>query len=386
MADIRQIKQRTNIVQVIGRYVRLQEKGGKATGICPFHDDHHPSLQVDMARQTFTCFACGAHGDVFSFLQKIENCSFAEAVNKLDTGTVNRCTGQEKRAERKSPPPDPALRHRNEEYLRMLMPYLPPHTELTDTYLAFEVGLSPVWLPPAFKAMSGRIVFPIRDDAGALTGFAGRRPKDEGESLPPKYINSSLAGGYNKSETLYALFRAKDAIQASGEVYLTEGYKDALAMHAAGFVNTVALGGTALTDGQVALLKKYGTEKAFLFADADRAGQDAAGKMERQLHRERIDTLRIPAETHHDPDSLFREMGAQAFAAYVRRTSHPPVLLREKDLLYNETALRETLKDLIRQYRHTADERSREDILHTLYHRLDQYTLLSQTLSRTGVV
>jgi len=400
--DIKQIKQNTNIVRIIGQYVNLQEKGNKAVGLCPFHNDHHPSLTVDSRRQTYTCYACGAHGDVFTFIQQIENIGFTEAALLIENGKVK--IENEKKLPKSKPNFQLSTSNfqlKNEEYLRSLMPYIPAHSELTDTYLAFEVGLSPVMVPPAFKHFSGRIIFPIRNDEGLLVGFAGRmQPPSplkgglvESPQNPPfsrlgggKYINSSLADGFRKGDVLYGLYKAKETIVCSGEVYLTEGYKDTLAMHAAGFVNTVALCGTALTEGHIALLKKYGVEKVFLFLDNDRAGEEAMHKIAGRLSREGIDSLRIAAEAGHDPDSLFCEKDAVGFAGYIKEASHPPVLLRDGNPYDNEIALQTAISDLVRHYRRTHDTQLRQDILHTLYHRLDQYSILSQELGRTGAV
>lgn len=377
--DIKQIKESRCISRVIGEYVELHTKGRQLVGLCPFHDDHHPSLLVDIGKQRFACFACGAKGDVFAFVQRIENIPFAEAARKL-AGSNRWEAGSSKREAGSLPPT--ASRLPLTAYLQSLMPYIPPHPELTDTYLAFEVGLSPVEVKPEFKAFSGRIIFPIRNDEGRLVGFAGRAVK-EGRA---KYINSSLADGFDKSQTLYGLFRAKEDVLRTHEIYLTEGYKDALAMHAAGFTNTVALGGTALTDGHIALLRKYEAEKVFLFLDGDKAGREAADKIDSKLREEGIDTWCITAEHTHDPDSLFREQERSAFANSIQTASRPPVRLRNGTALYNETALQETIKELLRRYRHTTNPQLRYDLLHLLYHRLDQYSYLSHELHRPGML
>lgn len=182
--------------------------------------------------------------------------------------------------------------------------------------------MAPVLVPREWKAMSGRLIFPIRDDGGVLVGFAGR-----GQTASPKYINSAAASGYRKGETLYGLYQAKETVKASGEIYLVEGYKDALAMHAAGFTNTVALSGTAFTEGHRQLLETYGVEKAYILMDADKAGREAAEKVTSQLSATNCQhsaSAIVNLPEGDDPDSLFRKLGKEAFALFIRTASHPP--------------------------------------------------------------
>ncbi len=404
---MKQIKASTDIGRVIGQYVSLQQKGGKLTGLCPFHDDHHPSLTVDCRRQTFTCFACGTYGDVFTFIQRIENCSFAEAVNRLSDGWKPPGGITKKKPIPVPQPPaglpvSPAYHGVNDEFLRLLMPYIPTHPELTDTYLAFGTGVSPAVLPARWRKFAGRIIFPVRDDQGWLVGFAGRR-QGEAEGSP-KYINSSLNEGYRKGYTLYGLFRAKEAIRQTGEAVIVEGYKDALAMHAAGIVNTVALCGTALTDGQVALLKQYGTERACLLTDADDAGREAALKITGLLETHAMEAHTAALPEGDDPDSLFRRLGRESFAAYVRQFVPTPDLLGRMvtdgmRLLYEnagpdiqvcldcEEKLQRLIRGLcIRMRQLPPSSIARNDLARMLSLRLEQYGYVSRALNRPGAV
>ena len=167
------------------------------------------------------------------------------------------------------------------------MPYACGNSELTPAYLDFEVGQSPVNVPKEWYAMRNRVIFPIRDEAGQLIVFAARRLAD-GNPDEPKYINTSTAGGYKKSDHLYALNRAKEAIVREGFVFVGEGYKDAIAMHAAGLTNTVALCGTALTGGQVELLKRYTGHRANALENTETIKKSQKSKKSLQKEEKKV--------------------------------------------------------------------------------------------------
>ena len=268
--EIQELKASLSIREVIGRYTKLNRVGRRWMGLCPFHGDRHPSLSVDEEKGSFVCYACGERGDVFAFVSKIENVGFVEAANKLS-------------------------------------------------------------VPERWKAMRNRLVFPVRDEEGRLAGFAARRLSDEDRDKP-KYVNSETGGLYRKSELLYGLYEAREAIRREGSVFLVEGYKDVLAMHAAGFRHTVALCGTALCTGHIALLKRY-TTSVHVMLDADKAGRKSADAIVPTLAGEGMEAVRIGLPEGDDPDSLFRRLGREAFAAYVReavrqtRPSEEQVLL-----------------------------------------------------------
>lgn len=323
--DIQRLKASNRIEDVVSGYVTLSRRGSNLMGLCPFHDDRHPSFMVNPAKGTYRCFGCGEHGDVIEFVRRMERLSFPEALERL--GAQMHEERRTLREEKPLPPPTPtpcsdAQVKKNEAFLSTLLPYASGCPELSPTYLDFEVGMSPVCTPPEWSAMSGRIIFPIRDEDGRLIGFAGRRTSDndpDGE----KYINTSAKRGYNKGSHLYALYRAKEAIRREGFVFVTEGYKDAIAMHAAGYANTVALGGTAMTDLQAALLSSL-TDTLCLLLDGDKAGRDAARKIasEKDHLFRRVSVLTLPQEA--DPDSLFRLLGREVFCGIVRHLMSEP--------------------------------------------------------------
>lgn len=324
--EIQTLKSSLRIEEVIARYLPLNRSGNHYTGLCPFHADHHPSLAVSPDRQTYACFSCGAKGDVFAFIQQIEQCTFAEALSRL-----KRDNGESKMEKRElkmntketlTPPDQPAIAERNQRFLSALLPYASGHTELSSAYLDFEVGQSPTLVPKQWNTMRNRIIFPIRDEEARLVGFAARR-LDDTNTETPKYINTSARDGYHKGETLYGLHRAKEAIQKTGIIFVTEGYKDTIAMHAAGFTNTVALSGTALTAAHILLIKKYAA-RVYLLLDADPPGRAAASKALSMLVAAHIEAENVALPPDHDPDSLFRQWGKKAFAAMLRKLADRP--------------------------------------------------------------
>lgn len=323
--DIQSLKSSLRIEEVIGRYISLQRRGNSYAGLCPFHADHHPSLAVSADKQSFTCFACGEKGDVFAFVEKIEQCSFMEAVGKLGGAGASKMTPPLASGVSASPLEkgkrvcDPRT---NSTFLASLLPYASGDSDLSAAYLDFEVGQSPRQVPKEWYGMRGRVIFPIRSEAGQLVGFAARRA-DDSDTDSPKYVNSSARSGYHKGQLLYGLNRAKEAIRTTGIAFITEGYKDTIAMHAAGFTNTVALSGTALTDAHIALLKQY-TSRVYLLLDADKAGRKATRKALSQLLAARIEADSISLPEGEDPDALFRHSGKQALTALIRKAITAP--------------------------------------------------------------
>lgn len=315
--EINNIKQSApQIEEVIGRYVQLTRKGKSLLGLCPFHEDHHPSLSVNPEKQYFTCFACGEKGDVIHFLQKIERVSFGEAVKKLKIENGKLKIKSEVKPEVKLTKRVCETEKQNLLFFSSLLPAASGDSDLTPTWLDFGVGTSPAMVVGEWKAMRNRLVFPIRDEEGILVGFGARRLTETSGS--PKYINSPTSELYRKNEILYGLHIARKVIREKQYAILVEGYKDVLAMHAAGFRNTVALCGTALCDGHIALLKKY-TSRVLVMLDADTAGRKASEKAVYLLRMQGIRAYGVELPEGEDPDSLFRLWGKDRFTGYLRK-------------------------------------------------------------------
>ena len=389
---INELKDSLRIEDVIGAYVHLEHKaGGKCLGICPFHDDSHPSMSVHKGKQIFKCFSCDVGGDVFAFIQKREQCSFVDAVKILRErfagGSVPLIMHTPVKVQSK-PKPEPtpahleALEAQNHRFLLTLYgfhpeladvgewdittdtPTTPLQTEglpppqldsingvgldtthpistltgvkaiepsgkyhpdcrgITQTYVDFEVVMARRSVPHGFAAMAGRIIFPIRDANGRLVGFAGRttfNPTQEQKKYVKKYMNSSSDGLYKKNETLYGLFQASNAIRNEGFCFLNEGYKDVLAMVAAGYPNSVAQCGAAFTNDQALLLKKY-TSRVAVLMDADERGRNIAAEAIKVLQKNGIQTCDLVLPPGEDPDSLFRRLGRKSFRAIIRES------------------------------------------------------------------
>ncbi|WP_455637992.1 DNA primase [Parabacteroides sp.] len=352
-----QILEKARLEEVVERYLPLRRNGSSGknlVGLCPFHDDRHPSLHINVKEQYYKCFACGEGGDLFKFVQKMEGCDFRTALKKLaawyglsDTGDDFQPVKYLPVKRKKQPVPvEPVSQISIEHLLRshrmmldMLMEYIPENEILRETYNAFEVGIAPALLPRDYYYLSGRLVFPIRNERGDLVAFSGRyRGETKGTDIR-KYMNSSTSPVYHKSELLYGLYQAQEVIRSRGFVYITEGYKDMLAMHAAGFRNTVALCGTALTEQHILLLKQY-THRAVVMLDGDTAGYINSQKSVALLTEHNFTVERIILQPGGDPDSLLSVMGVTRFVRYIQSSTRRCRLeAYEADLLYQERRL-----------------------------------------------
>lgn len=345
--EIESLKGRVDLVKVVGHYLPLEKKGTAWLGLCPFHDDHHPSLRVDPSKGMYHCFSCGVGGDVFRFVQEKEGCGFPDAVRicadichlsvpTLGAGVqkTNRVeqTEQKKKSDQMKPQlPAPTIEE-NEEYGKSLLPYDPGMEELRETYAAFGVGIAPAVVPKAWEFTRGRIVFPIRNDREELVAFAARYRGDLSVGKIPKYINSSTSAIYKKEELLYGWYRAVKRVGETGVVFLTEGYKDTLAMHAAGFSNTVAICGTHLSEYHIARIQKEAVTVC-LILDADEVGRKTVTEITPKLRKAGLRVIDILPERGKDADEIFRAMGREAFIGWMRQRMIPKERQEAESLL-----------------------------------------------------
>lgn len=312
------VQQATDLVRLIGEQVALRPKGKEFAGLCPFHDDKNPSMQVSPAKQIYKCFSCGAGGDAFSFVMNYHKMNFPEAIKHL----AERA-GIEVEEEKGSGFGDqgagPSERKRIAganaqavEFFRALLKH-PEHGTVARDYIEkrgispemvadFQIGYAPDrwdglvqtiqskgWESDGFELaglvsqrdsggfydrLRHRLIFPIFDAIGRPIAFGGRKIREEDE---PKYLNSPETKLFNKSATLYGLNLAKKPIIDSKTAVIVEGYTDVIACHQGGARNVVATLGTALTGEHVAELRRY-AEKVVLIFDADEAGQKAADR------------------------------------------------------------------------------------------------------------
>ena len=348
---IDEIRERTDIVEVVSSYLPLKRSGVNHQGLCPFHQEKSPSFNVNSARQIFHCFGCGVGGNVFSFLMRMEGLSFPDAVRRL-----GEKVGVEVEEEAVSPE---EVRRRDERerilrinevagefYQQLLLTdeegapgrrYLRQRGYESEIVRTFQLGFAPGGWESLAKHLTGksfssedsqkaglvrpgkqergdydlfrnRLLFPIHDLQGRMVAFGGRVLDD---SLP-KYINSPETAVYHKGQTLYGLYQARDAMRHNGEALVVEGYFDVLALHRAGFSGAVATCGTALTADHARLLKRY-ADKILLIFDEDAAGRQATFRAMDALVPAGLSVSVVTMPVGEDPDSLLKEKGEEGF-------------------------------------------------------------------------
>ena len=316
--DVEAVRERTDIAAIVSGYLQLKKAGrDNLTGLCPFHAEKTPSFSVSPSKQLFHCHGCGEGGTVFTFLQKLENLSFPEAVERLAAaaGITLRYEGQTQ-AERRTAGRRQAFHRAIGEAASMYNRVLVQEREGADAreYLTsrgigpesierFGIGYAPGYADYLLKRLSrtyspellvdagliskddqgnlrdrfrGRVMFPIHDLSGSAVGFGGRLLA--GPHAPPnaaKYVNSPETPVYRKGSLLYNLHRAKADLARSGRAFLVEGYTDVIALDRAGIGAAVATCGTALGEDHIRLLARF-SQSVVLAFDSDEAGARAA--------------------------------------------------------------------------------------------------------------
>ncbi|MFT5422686.1 MAG: DNA primase [Phycisphaerales bacterium] len=322
MSDDRlQVRDASDIVDIVGEVVNLQPKGREFVGLCPFHEDHKPSMAVVPHKQMYHCFSCGAGGDVFTFVQEFHKMGFREALEMLAEKAGIELT------KFNGPKREPGALGRVDlseanTFANRFYQSLLSHEEhgaaargvierrgiSPEMVERFELGVSPDrWdglglkiksaqlseeafvgagllktrdSGGSYDALRNRLIFPIQDQTGKTIAFGGRIIAEDDE---PKYLNSPETLLFNKSQTLYGLPQALAAIKREKTTIIVEGYTDVIACHQAGIENVVGTLGTALTPGHARVLRRL-CETIVLLFDGDEAGQKAAGRgMERLL-------------------------------------------------------------------------------------------------------
>ncbi|MEG1970996.1 MAG: DNA primase [Burkholderiaceae bacterium] len=336
---------RVDVVDVVGRYVQLKKGGQNQLGLCPFHNEKSPSFTVSPSKQFYHCFGCGAHGSAIGFLMEYRGLGYVEAIRELAQSaglTVPDEPGNVEKASRTRALTD-LMGEAAEFYKTRLkaspttIDYLKNRGVSGVTAARFSLGFSPdSWQPlkeafatyedsrlqeaglvivgdegKRYDRFRGRLMFPIRNSRGAVIGF-GARVLGSGE---PKYLNSPETPVFHKGQELYGLFEGREAIRANGRAVVVEGYMDVIQLSQAGFDESVAALGTAVTSSHVATLLKLTDHVVFAF-DGDNAGRKAARRaLEAALpvigDTQRASFLLLPEG--EDPDSLIKERGRQAF-------------------------------------------------------------------------
>ena len=342
---IQEVVDRTDIEELVSRYVTLKRSGSNLVACCPFHSEKTPSFTVTPAKKMFFCFGCHAGGSVITFVQKAENLDFPEAVEFLANRAGLPLPKESEREERGVPRRrildanlEAAKFFRaclfDENLGREAREYLAGKRALSEaTIKHFGLGYAPNQFHMLLDYMHGkgfrdeelvaaclagqkngrtydyfrnRVIFPIIDPAGQVVAFGGRVMDDS----KPKYLNSSDTPAFKKSRQLFALNFAKSC--SSERMILCEGYLDVIALHQAGFEYAVATLGTAITPEHARIFSKY-TKRVVISYDADEAGQNAAEKAMRILGDVGMEVrvLKIPGAK--DPDEFIRKYGADRF-------------------------------------------------------------------------
>jgi DNA primase len=367
------VKQQADIVRIIGDYIKLKKAGAQNfSGLCPFHGEKTPSFSVHATRQFYHCFGCGVSGDVFSFVQKIENITFPEAVRlvaqKLGIPlpkTTYSSPAEAKEAKLRAQLLDAQERAtaffqeclkrpegaRAREYLqgrgldeetitRFRIGYAPDSGFQLRDRLAGEFseevlresglfswkqeaeaearGPKPEARSAMYSKFRNRVMFPIVNDAGRIIAFTGRTLATD-EKSGPKYLNSPETGIYSKSRVLFNLDKAKEAIRKLDYAILVEGQMDCISVYAAGFHNVIASSGTAFTEIQAKLLGRF-SKNAVVNFDPDTAGAKATERTLGLLVEEEFQIKVLTLDQGFDPDLFIRRKGKDAYGEALRHS------------------------------------------------------------------
>lgn len=343
-STIEDLKSQINIVDVVGRVVALKRAGANHKGVCPFHNEKTPSFVVSEQKQIFTCFGCGATGDAIAFVEKYYNLDFNEAVEKLATEhgiSIKRNNFGEDRekyyeinreaarffyrafTEKKNPGytymknrglDDATLKKFGIGYADEKWDSLYNYFKAkgVDVKLLLELGLISESKGKYYDKFRNRVMFPIINTSGKVIGFGGRAIGDD----TPKYLNSPENKVFQKKNNLYALNTTKQDIGKAGYAILVEGYMDAISLFQGGVRNVIASLGTALTENQTKLIKRY-TKQVILSYDADSAGQNAAMRGIEILNKEGFKVRVLHVSDGKDPDEFIKKNGRDAFLSLI---------------------------------------------------------------------
>jgi DNA primase len=357
------VKQQADIVRIIGEYLTLKKSGAQNyVGLCPFHGEKSPSFSVHAVRQFYHCFGCHESGDVFSFVQKIENVGFTEAVKvvakkcgiplpKREFATLEEA--EENRQRGKLLELHEQTTTWFEEQLRApegarAREYLTGRGVTAATIAKFRIGYAPDSfnalrdrlqgaapldvlrlsglfsakeqqdgsLGPIYSRFRKRVTFPICNESGRVIAFTARA-LDSDEKSGPKYMNSPETSLYSKGQVLFNLDKARQAIRQQNFALLVEGQMDCITAYMAGIQNVLATSGTAFTEMQARLLGRY-TKRLFVNFDPDAAGANAAEKSIDLLTEEDFEVKIVTLEGGLDPDRYIRERGIKEYVAAVQ--------------------------------------------------------------------
>ena len=348
--EIERIRKSANIIDIISSYIPLTQKGKNYFGVCPFHEDHSPSMSVSEEKQIYKCFSCGAAGNVFTFVSEYENVKFLEAVKIVAdkcgipfSGVVSK--EKPKKFTQEYEIMNLALKfyqnNLNSKEGLLAKEYLKKRALDESVIKEFDLGLALGGDVSLNKLLTSkkygldvlarlglvnqnngyindvfqrRVMFPIHDLEGNVVGFTGRIYEDTDQA---KYINSKESDIFKKGQILFNYHRARSEIKRKKEVILVEGNMDAIRMYASGIKNVVALMGTSLTKDQVHILKSL-RAKIILMFDNDSAGETATYQNGTILEEARLEFQVVRLSGPKDPDEYIVKKGIQALEENIR--------------------------------------------------------------------
>lgn len=430
--EVAEVRRRADIADIIGRYLTVQKRGREYRAVCPFHDDHDPSLHINPDMQIYKCFVCGAGGNMFTFVQNYENVSFPEAVEKvadligfpLSVKADRAVVQQDPQKERYHNVLKETIRFTcyeiNSEEAKEAKAYLDKRGMDETIRSQFEIGFNPgndrlskflkakgfaeadmVSVNVARTGASGisdvfanRITFPIHDAAGNPIGFSARTMDPDN---PSKYVNTTDTPLFHKGEIVYNAHRARMSARREGKVYVCEGVTDVIAFARAGVQNAVCTLGTSCTKQQIEILHHMAPRVIFCY-DGDAAGQNATMKAGRLAREAGCEVAVVDNRTGLDPDELIRKEGADAFKAmlgkeliwmefvlqYLKNRTNFDNYQERKDFVTKAKAELDTLTDEVDR-RYFTEEISRISGFHLDYTPKEAHTAPS-TYARTKLI
>ncbi|MEO8823107.1 MAG: DNA primase [Ginsengibacter sp.] len=364
---IQQIVSRIDIIEIINSFVKLRKRGTNYIGLCPFHNEKTPSFTVSPSKEIYKCFGCGRSGNTITFLMEHEKYSYVEALKwlaaKYNVEIEEKETSPEFKVQQQISDSLYIINNfaqqffsdtllNSEEGLNVGLSYLKERGFREEIITRFQLGYNPEARDSFASAAvekqfnkellqksglvvsrenglqdnyRGRIIFPIHNQSGKVTGFGARLIRKNDKA--PKYINTPENEIYVKSKILYGLWFARQSIDKQDECLLVEGYTDVVSLHQSGIENVVASGGTSLTPDQLRLIKKYTSNLTILY-DGDAAGVKAALRGLDLALEEGLNVQLALLPNQEDPDSYINKYGASGFTTFIKENKKDFILFQ----------------------------------------------------------
>lgn len=394
-SKIDEITDAARVEEVVGEYVTLKKRGATLLGLCPFHNEKTPSFNVSPVKGIYKCFGCGKAGNAVTFVMEMEHLNYIQALKHLaekyriewpeqQQSTEEIAAEKQRSSERESlqiinnfaEQYFIDILHKDEEGRSIGLSYFEERGFRPETIEKFKLGFSKdSWdhftrtatrngfntellkksglikeseQGKQYDAYRGRVMFPIHSVSGKPIAFAGRFLKKDPKS--PKYVNSPETELYHKSNELYGLFFARQAISKTGMVYLVEGYTDVISLHQAGIENVVASSGTSLTENQIKLIRRF-TDNVCVLYDGDAAGIKASLRGIDMLLEGGLNVKVVLFPDGEDPDSYAQRLGPVDFGNYLDTHKKDFILFKTSLLLAdagNDPVLRaQLIRDIV---------------------------------------